>query len=136
MEVLIRNDSEMVLDEDLWARRAEKAMQLAGVAQDAELSMVFVDDSAMAELNRQYRQLEGPTDVLSFEGMLPLLGDVVISPAYAARSAELAGHSLERELCVLLVHGLLHLMGMDHAEPDDERIMFERQAELVEALGC
>lgn len=136
MEALISNDTDYPLDEVRWAERAERAMRLAGVPDDAELSVAFVPDPMIAELNRQYRKVDGPTDVLSFEGMPPILGDIVISPAYAERSAEKAGRSLDKELCVLLVHGILHLMGLDHAEPEEERVMFGRQAEIVEALGC
>lgn len=136
MEALISNDSDYPLDAAVWAQRAERAMRLAGVPEEAELSVAFVSDEAIAELNHQYRQMEGPTDVLSFEGMAPILGDIVISPAYAERSAQTAGHSLDQELCILLVHGILHLLGMDHADPDEERVMFGRQAEIVKALGC
>ncbi len=113
------------------------------MARDAELSISLVDEEAMAELHAEWMGEPGPTDVLSFpmdelrepaphEGPVSgVLGDVVLCPAVARRQAVVAGHSPLHELRVLFTHGVLHLLGHDHAEPDEERAMFGRQQELV-----
>lgn len=109
----------------------------------AELSLVLVDEDTMARLHVQWMDEPGPTDVLSFPmdelrptppGRDPapgLLGDVVLCPAVARRQADAAGHSTADELAVLTTHGILHLLGYDHAEPAEEREMFALQDRLV-----
>jgi probable rRNA maturation factor len=109
----------------------------------AELSVLAVDVPAMSALHVQWMDEEGPTDVLSFpmDELRPgkddeepepgLLGDVVLCPAVAAEQAKAAGHSTEEELDLLTAHGILHLLGYDHAEPDEEREMFGLQTELL-----
>jgi len=101
---------------------------------------LLADDESISILNGQYRGIEGPTDVLSFsqhEGEdefaaeQGLLGDVVISVETAMRQAAERGAQLDSEIDLLLVHGLLHLLGYDHAEPEQEKAMFARQAELL-----
>ncbi|MEN6416751.1 MAG: rRNA maturation RNase YbeY [Armatimonadota bacterium] len=110
--------------------------------ENTEVSILLTDDMQIAELNRKYREVDGPTDVLSFsllEGEDEpageeddwLLGDVVISVETAKRQAETQGNSLDEEIDMLLAHGILHLLGYDHAEPEDEKIMFARQAEIL-----
>ncbi|THJ75958.1 rRNA maturation RNase YbeY [Candidatus Frankia alpina] len=123
----------------------------------AELSVMLVEEKAMADLHVRYMGEEGPTDVLSFaqddafdaswsesadDDPTTLLGDVVLCPEVALRQAEQAGHSRERELHLLCTHGILHLLGYDHAEPDEEREMSKIQNKLlaswdvaVEAVG-
>jgi probable rRNA maturation factor len=110
----------------------------------AELSVVLCDDGFIQGLNAQWRGKDAPTDVLSFamgegegEGMDPdLLGDIVISVDTCARQAAELGHPPERELRVLLVHGLLHLLGYDHEDsPEEAAEMAAREAELLRALG-
>jgi probable rRNA maturation factor len=101
---------------------------------------MLVDDAAIRELNKQYRGVDAPTDVLAFpqlegedlsaEGELAI-GDVVISVETADRQARDQGCSLEEELDLLVVHGILHLLGYDHETPEDEQRMFQRQNELV-----
>src|SRR3979490_732261 len=100
----------------------------------AELSMVLLDTAAMADLHMRWMDLPGPTDVMSFpmEGLEPggrpaapepgssMLGDIVLCPEFAAKQASAAGHTLGQELALLTVHGVLHLLGYDHAEPDEE----------------
>jgi probable rRNA maturation factor len=112
----------------------------------AELSMVLLDTSAMADLHMRWMDLPGPTDVMSFPmdelepGGRPdapdpgpaMLGDIVLCPEFAAKQAEAAGHSLGHELALLTVHGVLHLLGYDHAEPDEEKEMFALQGRLLE----
>jgi len=130
-----------------------------GVRGDAELSILFVDPAAMAELNERFHGRSGPTDVLAFpideepsEGgrnpdsggpgpgyvapepsELPtLLGDVVICPAVATRNAAEHDNTYEDEVALLVVHGILHLMGMDHEHDDEAEAMEARERELLE----
>jgi probable rRNA maturation factor len=112
------------------------------------LSILLVDVEYMTELNRQWMDGDGPTDVLAFpmdEGSVDhgpseaaggepaLLGDIVLCPEVAAKQAAGAGHSTMDELALLTVHGTLHLLGYDHAEPDEEAEMFGLQARLLES---
>lgn len=110
---------------------------------NTEVSVLLTGDEEIRTLNRDYRGIDSPTDVLSFsqnegedfgtgEDESPL-GDVVISIETARRQAEQRGASLEEEVDLLLVHGLLHLLGYDHAEPEDEKRMFARQDEVLSA---
>ncbi len=110
--------------------------------EDAELSVVLCDDAFILPLNRDYRQKDKPTDVLSFsqrEGEEadeddPVLGDVVISVETAARQAEERGHALEHELRVLLVHGICHLLGYDHEEDEEAEEMEALERDLLAEL--
>lgn len=123
-----------------------RAMEAAGAA-GAEVSLSLVDDAEIHQLNREFAGEDKPTDVLSFsqqegeapvlpEGAPSLLGDIVISVETAARQAQARDASLDEELLHLSVHGLAHLLGYDHAAPDDERRMFGWEAELrAEAIG-
>jgi probable rRNA maturation factor len=110
----------------------------------AELCIKAVDEATIAELNEKWMEKEGPTDVLAFpmdelrpglvneeleEGML---GDLVLCPEVAERQAVTAGHSTEAEIELLTVHGILHLLGYDHAEPDEHKEMFGLQAQLLD----
>ncbi|MCL1843107.1 MAG: rRNA maturation RNase YbeY [Defluviitaleaceae bacterium] len=104
-----------------------------------ELNISFVSDAEIKELNKNYREMDKPTDVLSFptvgavpeSGAFPM-GDIVISTETAARQASEFGHSFERELTFLTVHGVLHLLGLDHeADPNDEAIMKEIQENIL-----
>lgn len=106
---------------------------------ECEVNLVFVDVAEMTELHIKWMDEGGPTDVLSFPMDIPVdeneavtLGDIVISPIVAADQAAAAGHSAEREIFILAVHGLLHILGYDHANPTDEKIMFAKQEDLVE----
>ncbi len=108
----------------------------------AELSVLICDDAFIQPLNRDYRSQDRPTDVLSFamrEGELadpqdPLLGDVVISLQTARRQAEQQGHSVDREVRILLTHGLLHLLGQHHGDEDQRQRMLAEQARLLALL--
>jgi len=121
--------------------QAENVMLEMQVA-DTELSLVLCDDTFIHGLNRDYRGFDKPTDVLSFsqregEGADPddpVLGDVIISIETAVRQAEFRGHSLARELTVLMVHGVLHLLGFDHIEDDEALIMEAKEVELLKML--
>ncbi|CAB3391213.1 rRNA maturation RNase YbeY [Kyrpidia spormannii] len=132
--------------ERLIAAVLEEAASREGV-EAAEVSVVLVDDERIHELNRDYRGVDRPTDVLSFamregegepvqtEEGRELLGDIVISVETAERQANQYGHSLRRELAFLAVHGFLHLLGYDHQSPEQEQVMFGKQEEVLSALG-
>ena len=130
------------VDPDRIEALARAALEAAGL-DTAVLSVVLCDDETIQPLNRDWRDKDAPTDVLSFsqregEGAFvddPVLGDLVISVETAARQAIERGHSLDEELRILLVHGLLHLLGYDHEEPADEVEMSAREAEVLAALG-
>jgi len=119
------------------------AMLQAACLQDAEWSVVLVDDDAIAALNAQWRDKTGPTDVLSFPQQVPedgaitggVLGDVVISVPTAARQAEAQGHDLDTELRVLLAHGLAHLLGHDHLDDPSSAAMAAMEADLLASVG-
>ena len=103
-----------------------------------EISLTFVGVQEMEELHIKWMDEPGPTDVLSFPMDLPenrgdvvTLGDIVIAPAVAEKQALTAGHSTESEIYILAVHGLLHILGYDHADPDEEKVMFALQEKIV-----
>jgi probable rRNA maturation factor len=143
MTIDIANESGVEIDEHELARLARFVLDRMRLHPQAELSIVLVDEQTMAEHNRRWMDETGPTDVLAFpmdelrpgrEGEEPpmgLLGDVVLCPQVAERQAREAGHSLEDELHLLTVHGILHLLGYDHAEPEEHQEMFALQARLL-----
>ena len=105
---------------------------------ECEISLTFVDPQEMEELHIKWMDEPGPTDVLSFpmdmpekRGDIVTLGDIVIAPAVAAKQALDAGHSTEHEIYILATHGLLHILGYDHADPDEEKVMFALQEKIV-----
>jgi len=126
--------------------RLEKAACLAlehvGAPRETGLSIVITDDSQLQALNRRFLGIDAPTDVLSFptEGTdpdtgQPYLGDILISYPRAQAQADAAGHSLEAEMCLLAVHGVLHLAGHDHADEWGKTAMWSLQAQILEKLG-
>jgi probable rRNA maturation factor len=124
-----------------------KAAEVYGIEPYTEVSVVLADDEYIHQLNRQYRGKDCPTDVLSFalnEGEEPevidgpkevLLGDIIISLETATRQAEEYGHSLERELSYLTVHGILHLLGYDHMTEDEKKEMRQEEEHILSFLG-
>jgi len=105
---------------------------------ESSISLIFVDVQEMEELHIKWMDETGPTDVLSFpmdmpesKGDVVTLGDIVIAPAVAAQQAQVAGHSIEHEIFILATHGLLHIVGYDHADPDEEKVMFALQEKIV-----
>ena len=105
---------------------------------ECEISLTFVDPQEMEELHIKWMDETGPTDVLSFpmdmpekKGDIVTLGDIVIAPAVAAKQALEAGHSTEHEIYILATHGLLHILGYDHADPDEQKVMFALQEKIV-----
>lgn len=143
MSIDVLNETDYDLDELELVACARFVMDRMRVHPGADLVLRLVDEAAMATLHVQWMNLPGPTDVMSFpmdeltpgrEGEEPeegILGDIVLCPAVAERQAGEAGHALEEELLLLTTHGILHLLGFDHAEPDDEREMFELQRTLL-----
>ncbi len=146
MSIEIANESGVVLDESMLVAVARHALEEMGVSPMAELSMLLIDTEHMSELNQRWMDSSGPTDVLAFPmdefdsergpGHVPgdtfaLLGDVVLCPAVAKQQARQAGHSMADELHLLTVHGVLHLLGYDHADPEEEREMFALQNRLL-----
>jgi len=121
----------------------EAALTHQGQPPDAALSLRITDDAALQALNRDYLGIDAPTDVLSFpagetdpESGRPYLGDIAISYPCARRQAERGGHAVEHELQLLAVHGVLHLLGHDHAAAQDKARMWQAQAEILAAIGC
>ena len=139
----INNESAIDVDETVLQRLTDFNLEQLHVSPDAEVAIVLVDEGAMEALHVQWMDEPGPTDVLSFpmDELRPgsedaptpagLLGDIVLCPAVAETQAVAAKHSTLDELILLTTHGLLHLLGFDHAEPDEEREMFGLQRELI-----
>jgi probable rRNA maturation factor len=105
---------------------------------ECEINVSFVDDEYMTELHIKWMDEPGTTDVLSFPMDMPetpgeavTLGDIVISPVVAAEQAKAQGHSIEHEIYILAVHGLLHIIGYDHADKAEEKVMFDLQEKIV-----
>jgi len=143
VSIEVNNESVVDVDEAALQRLAIYALDQLHVHPDAELSIVLVDEAAMEQLHVQWMDEPGPTDVLSFpmdelrpgtdDELTPagLLGDVVLCPQVAQSQADAAGHGMLDELLLLTAHGILHLLGFDHAEPDEEREMFGLQREIL-----
>ena len=139
---MINIESEGPFQNELVERAAKAALESQSESPDAELTIVLTDDSRMREMNRDYLGIDAPTDVLSFpasetdpETGARYIGDIIISLPYAARSADQAGHPLESEVQLLVVHGVLHLLGHDHAGADEKARMWEAQVEILRSLG-
>lgn len=146
------------VDVDRWVVLARDVLLAEGVQGDVELSLLFVDEDTIAELNARFMDADGPTDVLAFPiddpvvagrwpdastsgpdredpepGDMPLLlGDVVVCPAVAKRQAPEHAGSYDDELALLVVHGVLHVLGHDHAEPDETAVMQARERALLD----
>jgi len=141
----ISNESGVEIDEPALVSLGSYVIEKMKVHPAAELSILVTDEERMSALHLEWMGLPGPTDVLSFpmdetrpnswSGEIdlepPVLGDLVLCPTIAAAQAAVAGHSAETEIQLLGVHGILHLLGYDHAEPDQEREMFALQADLL-----
>jgi probable rRNA maturation factor len=146
------------VDVGRWVDLAREVLVAEGVKGEAELSLLFVDELTIAGLNQRFMEVDGPTDVLAFPiddpgtpGRWPdagtsgpdredadpaemplLLGDVVVCPAVAARQAPEHAGSYEDEMALLVVHGVLHVLGHDHAEPGEAAVMQERERDLLD----
>ena len=147
MSIEINNESAIPVDESVIQRLVIFALDQLHVHPDAELAIVLVDEAAMEQLHVQWMDEPGPTDVLSFpmdelrpgteDAITPagLLGDIVLCPQVAIGQAQTAGHSTLDELLLLTTHGVLHLLGFDHAEPDEEKVMFGIQRDILLAFA-
>jgi probable rRNA maturation factor len=163
LEVFVADEQNVHPVEPLrWARLAEQVLADQGVRGDAELSVLFVDEKAMADLNRRFNTTDGPTDVLAFPideepseggrspdsggsgpGTVPpevgdmptLLGDVVVCPSVAFRNAPEHAGTYDDEIALLIVHGILHLLGMDHHDDDEAEVMEAKERELLAKFG-
>ena len=145
MSIEICNESGVAVDEAAIASVARFTLDALHVNPLAELSVLLVELDVMAELHQRWMDLPGPTDVMSFpmdeldatrrpdslDDPDSILGDIVLCPPFAKDQARRAGHSLADELHLLTVHGVLHLLGYDHGEPDESAEMFGLQNELL-----
>ena len=141
----LNNESGVEVDEQRLVQLARFAMDQLRIHPQAELSILLVDEKTMADYHVRFMDLPGPTDVLSFpmdelrppaddeEPPLGLLGDIVLCPTVTAAEAAENGRTPESEADYLLVHGLLHLLGYDHAEPAEKKVMFDLNDRLVAA---
>ncbi|RBW70510.1 rRNA maturation RNase YbeY [Bacillus taeanensis] len=127
----------------------QKAAEMEGIHEEAEVSLTFVTDERIQEINREYRDKDQPTDVISFAleeqgedemmivgaDMPRILGDIIISIPRIQEQADAYNHSFERELGFLAVHGFLHLLGYDHMTEEEEKEMFQRQKDILNQYG-
>lgn len=146
MAVEVHNETGTNLPETRFLQLANYVLESLHVHPDTDVSVLFVDEEAMSTLHEQWMGEPGPTDVLSFpmdelrpgrpDSLTPagILGDIVVCPTVAQQQAHAAGHHVDTELLILLTHGLLHLLGFDHAEPVEEHEMFTLQQRLVEGF--
>jgi len=134
------------VDEEMLRRVTAEALRHEGIEGEIALSVVITDEGTVQELNREFRNVDAPTDVLAFgtgeesdfvtDTEKPAyLGDVIISYPRAVIQAEEYGHSINRELALLTVHGVLHLLGYDHVDEVERTEMWARQNEILESLG-
>ena len=152
MTLLCDNRTDITVDEDIM-HNAERAAYMTLVYDEfdteCEVSLSFVTDEEIREINRNFRGIDKATDVLSFpqidydnddevmtneKGEI-VLGDIIISLDTAKRQAEEYGHSLNREICFLTVHSMLHLLGYDHMTEEDEKEMFDKQTAVLDMAG-
>lgn len=151
MQIELSNQQEKLMVtqemEDKIIEVLEEAARVHEVNDMAEVSLMLTDDESIHEMNREYRGIDRPTDVLSFaleEGEEEeifggpeenLLGDIIISVETAVRQAEEYGHSVEREMSFLALHGMLHLLGYDHMEEEERQEMRAQEKAILESLG-
>jgi len=147
MEILIKNQQKITnLNQRKTKGIIKKVLQHLKVDEKTEISVLFTDDKFIRTLNNKYRGIDKPTDVLSFSlqegavkspevGSDKLLGDLIISVETAQKQADNLNHSMERELTVLLIHGLLHLTGYDHEKGKDYKIMRGKESEILKIFA-
>ena len=136
MNIELSNESGVSVNETDIISVAEFAMHHMGLHEDCDLAISIVDESRMSELHEEWMDLKGPTDVLSFpmDELVPhspdpgIVGDIVLCPQFAQAQAK---NGLESELHLLTIHGVLHCLGYDHAEPAQERAMFDLQESIL-----
>jgi probable rRNA maturation factor len=130
------------LDRTLLEDAAQQVLRRVAPGRDVDLSLVLADDEQMRQLNRQFLDIDAPTDVLAFpssevdpDSQVEYLGDVIISYPRALAQSEEGGHTVEDELCLLVVHGVLHLLGYDHSNEQEKTAMWAQQAQILAQLG-
>ena len=141
LEMINETDEDLQEYESLFLDIATYTFNYLKIEGEIECSVSFVDNQRIHEINRDYRHIDRPTDVITFaledvdfpyvEGMPRELGDIFISVDKAKQQAQEYQHSLKREMCFLFVHGLLHLLGYDHMNEEDEKVMFQKQDEIL-----
>lgn len=143
MSVEVLNETDYQIDGLEFQELADYVLSAMHVSPEAEMSLIFVEPDVIAALHERWLDLEGPTDVMSFplDELRPgsvdspteagILGDIVICPEVAQAQAANAGHSSTEEMLLLTVHGMLHLLGYDHAEKEEEKEMFALQRKLL-----
>lgn len=134
--------NEVSVETAVLERAADQVLQQANAGPQAEVTLVLSNEAQLHELNRQFLGVDAPTDVLAFpagevdpDSQALYLGDVIISYPRAQAQAAAAGHTLMAELQLLVVHGTLHLLGYDHASPEEKAAMWAAQAEILKQLG-
>ncbi len=150
MTVIITNEQEQIEVPEQWEAKINEVAAVCfreeEIPPQAEVDLLFVDNAAIREMNREYRNIDSATDVLSFpmyeadeeidDEEEILFGDIVISLERAQEQCQEYGHSLEREVMYLLVHGLLHLAGYDHMEDEDKKKMRAQEEKLLAGIGA
>jgi probable rRNA maturation factor len=137
MTIEITNRSGQLVPSDKCLSLLNFAYGKLELLPECDLNLTFIDDKEMEELHIKWMELPGSTDVLSFPMDMPengeavTLGDIVISPRFAEEQATKAGHSTHHEIFILATHGLLHILGYDHEDIDDEKVMFALQEAIV-----
>ena len=149
MAIIINNEQDKMEVLSVWEEKMQRVAKLClakeGIEDEVEIGITFVDNEGIREINREYRNIDSATDVLSFpmyeaeeelaDDEMILFGDIVISLERAKEQSEDFGHSLEREVMYLLVHGLLHLSGYDHMNDEDKKVMRRKEEELLTEIG-
>lgn len=142
--ISVQNEADFHVNKARLIAAAEMALSLYCDVDDAELTIVITDDEQVKQLNQQFRDVDAPTDILSFPASQPefdlpmeslYLGDLIVAYPYASKQAEREGHTLQDSLDLLIVHGTLHLLGYDHDTPENRAIMWKKQAHCLEKLG-
>lgn len=146
MEILIDNRQDKVeMDEDIQAiinRSIRAVLDYENIEEEYEVSVSFVDNQEIREINSEFRDVDKETDVLSFpleqdfliEGEIPILGDIIISCEKALEQAKEYGHDFKREISYLTVHSSLHLLGYDHIDEDEKDLMRNKEKEIMKIL--
>ena len=146
MSVEVNNESEIAADLERISALGRHILSELHVHPETEVSIILMDEEPMSALHVEWMDIDGPTDVMSFpmDELRPgrpgspteagMLGDIVICPQVATAQAKTGGHSVEDEILLLTTHGMLHLLGFDHAEPEEKDIMFALQRQLLEAF--
>jgi probable rRNA maturation factor len=140
----VQNERKFMLDESRLRTAAETVLSLQTADPESGVAIVIADNETVADLNRRYRGIDSPTDVLSFPADTPpielpdeppYLGDLVIAYPYAVAQAEQEGHDIDDSFALLVIHGILHLLGFDHDTPENRAQMWTAQDEALSKLG-